>query len=284
MDFTGQFRLDEDSMAINIFQTPIKGLIQGIFKLFISIPYNILPVYGGIFSRLYYNFANCNSQANTNQKLFVQTEPFDKPKIQSDLFKTQKKWSLKYISNRVMKELSHEAIAYSDICQQLTDEMIQELDGKQNDRQKEIKNLRRRVYDALNVMISIGIVVKENKMMKKNSEAQVNLTKQNLIIRKQKLKEQLQIKKASATTQIQQQDTLKKLVELNKMRDVDESEKIRFPFILVKTQLNNVDEDELVLEQNKQMDYLKVFSKNQLDLQLDLTVVQKLFQSEHMIL
>ncbi|CAD8151038.1 unnamed protein product [Paramecium octaurelia] len=183
-----------------------------------------------------------------------------------------------------MKELSQEAIAYSDICQQLTDEMIQELDGKQNDRQKEIKNLRRRVYDALNVMISIGIVVKENKLMKKNSETQVNLTKQNLIIRKQKLKEQLQSKKTSATIQIKQQDSLKKLVELNKMRDVDESEKIRFPFILVKTQLNNVDEDELVLEQNKQMDYLKVFSKNQLDLQFDLNVVQKLFQSEHMIL
>ncbi|CAD8057562.1 unnamed protein product [Paramecium primaurelia] len=183
-----------------------------------------------------------------------------------------------------MKELSHEAIAYSDICQQLTDEMIQDLDGQQNDRQKEIKNLRRRVYDALNVMISIGIVVKENKLMRKNAETQVNLTKQNLIIRKQKLKEQLQIKKASATTQIKQQESLKKLVELNKMRDVDENEKIRFPFILVKTQLNNIDEDELVLEQNKQMDYLKVFSKNQLDLQLDLSVVQKLFQNEHMIL
>ncbi|CAD8151036.1 unnamed protein product [Paramecium octaurelia] len=56
MDFTGQFRLDEDSMALNIFQTPIKGLVQGMFKLFISISYNILPVYGGIFSRLYYNF------------------------------------------------------------------------------------------------------------------------------------------------------------------------------------------------------------------------------------
>ncbi|CAD8165960.1 unnamed protein product [Paramecium pentaurelia] len=271
MDFTGQFRLDEDSMAINIFQTPIKGLVQGMFKFSISISYNILH-------------ANCNSQANTNKKLFVQTQPFDKPKIQSDLIKTQKKWSLKYISNRVMKELSHEAIAYSDICQQLTDEMIYDLDGQQNDRQKEIKNLRRRVYDALNVMISIGIVVKENKLMRKNAETQVNLTKQNLIIRKQKLKEQLQIKKASATTQIKQQESLKKLVELNKMRDVDENEKIRFPFILVKTQLNNIDEDELVLEQNKQMDYLKVFSKNSLDLQLDLSVVQKLFQSEHMIL
>ncbi|CAD8063720.1 unnamed protein product [Paramecium sonneborni] len=183
-----------------------------------------------------------------------------------------------------MMELSHEAMACSDICQQLTDEMIQEFDGQQNDRQKEIKNLRRRVYDALNVMISIGIVVKEKKLMRKNAETQVNLTKQNLIIRKQKLKEQLQIKKASATNKIKEQESLKKLVELNKMRDVDESEKIRFPFIFVKTQLNNSDEDELVLEQNKTMDYLKVFSKNQLDLQFDLFVVQKLFQSEHMIL
>ncbi|CAD8050587.1 unnamed protein product [Paramecium primaurelia] len=183
-----------------------------------------------------------------------------------------------------MMELSNEAMAYSDICQQLTEEMIQEFNGQYNDKQKEIKNLRRRVYDALNVMISIGIVIKEKKLIRKNTETQVNLTKQNLIIRKQNLKEQLQIKKTSATNQIKQQESLKKLVELNKMRDVDESEKIRFPFILVKTQLNNNDEDELVLEQNKSMDYLKVFSKNQLDLQLDLNVVQKLFQIEHMIL
>ncbi|CAD8142726.1 unnamed protein product [Paramecium pentaurelia] len=280
MDFTGQFRLDEDSMAINIFQTPVCLIFSSTFLIL----YYML--WRNIFALIqqFYSEANCNSQATTNKKLFVQIEPFDKPKIQLDPIKSQKKWSLKYISNRVMMELSNEAMAYSDICQQLTEEMIQEFNGQYNDKQKEIKNLRRRVYDALNVMISIGIVIKEKKLIRKNTETQVNLTKQNLIIRKQNLKEQLQIKKTSATNQIKQQESLKKLVELNKMRDVDESEKIRFPFILVKTQLNNQDEDELVLEQNKSMDYLKVFSKNQLDLQLDLNVVQKLFQIEHMIL
>lgn len=35
----------------------------------------------------------------------------------------------------------------------------------------DIKNLRRRVYDALNVMISVGIVIKEKKLMRKNSQS-----------------------------------------------------------------------------------------------------------------
>ncbi|CAD8063722.1 unnamed protein product [Paramecium sonneborni] len=56
MDFTGQFRLDEDSMAINIFQTPVKGQFQGMLLFITSLSYIILPVYGGIFSRLYNKF------------------------------------------------------------------------------------------------------------------------------------------------------------------------------------------------------------------------------------
>lgn len=37
--------------------------------------------------------------------------------------------------------------------------MINEIDNPENN-VREIQNLRRRVYDALNVMISIGLVVK----------------------------------------------------------------------------------------------------------------------------
>ncbi|CAD8050589.1 unnamed protein product [Paramecium primaurelia] len=44
MDFTGQFRLDEDSMAINIFQTPVKGLMQGMFNFLIYFSNIILHV------------------------------------------------------------------------------------------------------------------------------------------------------------------------------------------------------------------------------------------------
>ncbi|CAD8057564.1 unnamed protein product [Paramecium primaurelia] len=56
MDFTGQFRLDEDSMAINIFQTPIKGLVQGMFQILHLHFVQYITCYGGIFSRLYFNF------------------------------------------------------------------------------------------------------------------------------------------------------------------------------------------------------------------------------------
>lgn len=48
--------------------------------------------------------------------------------------------------------------------------MSKEMEGQSNYGLKDIKNLRRRVYDALNVMISVGIVIKEKKMMRKNQE------------------------------------------------------------------------------------------------------------------
>lgn len=52
--------------------------------------------------------------------------------------------------------------------------------------QKEIQNLRRRVYDALNVMISIGLVNKDNKVLTKYRGPTISLSKQNMIKRKVK--------------------------------------------------------------------------------------------------
>jgi len=40
------------------------------------------------------------------------------------------------------------------------------------------------VYDALNVMISIGLVVKNQKLLSKTTDPQINLTKSNLMQRK----------------------------------------------------------------------------------------------------
>ena len=45
------------------------------------------------------------------------------------------------------------------------------MNGHSNYGIKDIKNLKRRVYDALNVMTSVGIVVKEKKMMRKNNDS-----------------------------------------------------------------------------------------------------------------
>ena len=55
--------------------------------------------------------------------------------------------------------------------------MSKEMDGQLDNGLKDIKNLRRRVYDALNVMISVGIVVKDKKLMRKNTQSSVNITK-----------------------------------------------------------------------------------------------------------
>ncbi|CAD8149536.1 unnamed protein product [Paramecium pentaurelia] len=240
------------------------------------------------FWRLYFNLVAklfildlegpCDSQANTNRKLYVQSEPFEISKIQFDSPKTLKKWSLKYISKRVENELQNQTVGYSEICQKLTEEMSKEMDGQLDNGLKDIKNLRRRVYDALNVMISVGIVVKDKKLMRKNTQSSVNITKQNLIIRKQKLKELLLQKKEQLTNSIKKQEALQNLIKFNKEREINEQEKIKFPFLLVKTELKNSDDDELILESHKSMDYLKVLSKNKLQIFGILGIAQQLFQ------
>ncbi|CAD8056991.1 unnamed protein product [Paramecium primaurelia] len=240
------------------------------------------------FWRLYFNLVAklfildlegpCDSQANTNRKLYVQSEPFEISKIQFDSPKTLKKWSLKYISKRVENELQNQTVGYSEICQKLTEEMSKEMDGQLDNGLKDIKNLRRRVYDALNVMISVGIVVKDKKLMRKNTQSSVNITKQNLIIRKQKLKELLLQKKELLTNSIKKQEALQNLIKFNKEREINEQEKIKFPFLLVKTELKNSDDDELILESHKSMDYLKVLSKNKLQIFGILGIAQQLFQ------
>ncbi|CAD8063006.1 unnamed protein product [Paramecium sonneborni] len=154
------------------------------------------------------------------------------------------------------------------------------MEGQSNYGLKDIKNLRRRVYDALNVMISVGIVIKEKKMMRKNQENQVSFTKQNLITRKQKIKELLLQKKQQLTHSIKKQQALQNLIQCNKVREINEQEKIKFPFLLVKTQLTNSEDEELILESHKSMDYLKIQSKNELQIFGILSIAQQLFQNQ----
>ncbi|CAK75859.1 unnamed protein product (macronuclear) [Paramecium tetraurelia] len=283
MDFTGQFRLDEDSLNFNVFQTPVKGTIKGIKSQHLSHELNqlihiqtrtIFGAYTIIWWQIYI-FQILKTPAIL--KLILIRNCF---KCQFNSPKSLKKWSLKYISKRVEKELQNHTVGYSEICQKLTDEMTKEMEGHQDYGLKDVKNLRRRVYDALNVMISVGIVVKEKKLMRKNTKNQVNITKQNLIIRKQKLKELLLQKKEQLTNSIKKQEALQNLIRFNKERQINEQEKIKFPFLLVKTQLTNSEEEELILESHKSMDYLKVLSKNKLQIFGILGIAQQLFQNQ----
>ncbi|CAD8153016.1 unnamed protein product [Paramecium octaurelia] len=283
MDFTGQFRLDEDSLNFNVFQTPVKGTIKGIksqhlhHELIQLIHIQTRTNFGAytIIWWQIYLFQILKTPAILKQILIRNCF-----KIQFNSPKSLKKWSLKYISKRVEKELQNQTVGYSEICQKLTDEMTKEMEGHQDYGLKDVKNLRRRVYDALNVMISVGIVVKEKKMMRKNTQNQVNITKQNLIIRKQKLKELLLQKKEQLTSSIKKHEALQNFIRFNKEREINEQDKIKFPFLLIKTQLTNSEEEELILESHKSMDYLKVLSKNKLQIFGILSIAQQLFQNQ----
>ncbi|CAD8152732.1 unnamed protein product [Paramecium pentaurelia] len=280
MDFTGQFKLDEDSMNFNIFQTPVKGTIRGIKSQ--NLHYDLIQlihiqtrIYFGAYSIIWWqNYLFQMLKVLVILKQILIKNCFQ---IQFNSPKSLKKWSLKYISKRVEKELKNQTIGYQEICQKLTEEMSQEIEGNGL---KDIKNLRRRVYDALNVMISVGIVIKDKKQMRKNTQSQVNLTKQNLIIRKQKLKELLLQKKEQLTNTIKKQEALQNLIRLNKERETNEQEKIKFPFLLIKTQLQNSEKEELILESHKSNNNLKVFSKNKLQIFGILSIAQQMFQNE----
>lgn len=144
---------------------------------------------------------------------------------------------LKVLSTRVREVVKGEGlITYKQVADRLmTEEEVVEAGG-----QKEEKNVRRRVYDALNVLIAAGVLKKQGKYVSWRVEPPRKLTKRSKAVSKQ-LQEQVQDAQARV---IARADTLRDLVRkltllqalmVRNQEAPATSEKLVFPLLLMAT-------------------------------------------------
>lgn len=140
---------------------------------------------------------------------------------------------------------------------------------------KEEQNIKRRVYDALNVLISAGILLKEGKRVRKNDvNKKIKISSKQMSIKA--LRNALVQKKSNLEKKTQQLellsdelDGIKRLIARNKAAPTNKY--ISFPFIIVKpSALPNTE-----IKVNKQADCLKfaLYSNHQFQVYGDLEVV-----------
>ena len=165
---------------------------------------------------------------------------------------------LKEISNKVKEIMKRKG---QTTYKEISDEIVSEIKGKGI---KDEKNIRRRIYDALNVMKSINLFQKEKgskKIMWNYSEGKnyiVPFENNNIFNKKNydkdyydkinDLNNDISIKKKTLKVLSKELNSLKFIIERNKKNNIniDENTKIYFPFLIIEfpKNLNNQNEDE----------------------------------------
>ena len=143
--------------------------------------------------------------------------------------------------------------SYKEVAEQLVKTM--EL-GEDEERTKEEKNVLRRVYDALNVLIASGVVVKQNKRYywKGTSYSDKKQVKETI----QEKKKTLNDKREQLKLLADQYFSVREMFKRNKRHPTDEV--IGMPFIVVATEENS--ENKVNIEFNKaHTDVVLKFSK-----------------------
>lgn len=87
---------------------------------------------------------------------------------ESEKVKVKQLWSLKGLSYQIKELVSQiRETTYKELAQILIQRLQTHLQMLQiNERKKEIQNLKRRVYDSINVMVAIGLLRKEKKKIR----------------------------------------------------------------------------------------------------------------------
>ncbi|XP_067128503.1 transcription factor Dp-2 isoform X2 [Centruroides vittatus] len=140
------------------------------------------------------------------------------------------------------------------------------------------KNIRRRVYDALNVLMAMNIISKEKKEIKwlglpTNSAQECH----NLELEKQKRIERIRLKTQQLQDLILQQIAFKNLVERNKDKEKQQcwplgNSTIQLPFIIVNTSKKTVIDCSI---SNDKMEYLFNFD-NTFEIHDDIEVLKRM--------
>ncbi|CAD8104772.1 unnamed protein product [Paramecium sonneborni] len=177
-----------------------------------------------------------------------------------------------------VKEIVFElkSTSYKDVAERLIQELSKE-EGRllDYDNSKDEQNIKRRVYDALNVMIASKVLRKEGKKVKSDicSELSGKIklqdrdTQKEKLIRKQKL---LKGKKKHLADLLQKWKAANSLIERNKNLKLFSQQFFYFPLLIFYA-------DQKYPKFLKDKKTLKILMKNKIDILSDLDIAKQLF-------
>jgi len=167
---------------------------------------------------------------------------------------------LRHFSMKVCEKVQAKgSTSYNEVADELVNELTDPRCTSPTDQQYDQKNIRRRVYDALNVLMAMNIISKEKKEIRwlglpTNSIQEAN----GLKLDKAKRMERIKAKTQQLQDLLLQQIAFKNLVERNKDREKREgppppNSAIQLPFIIVNTSKKTVIDCSI---SNDKMEYL----------------------------
>ena len=199
------------------------------------------------------------NKSNSHISSISQSENSENITNKKNLISRGNTLGLKEISNKVKEIMKRKG---QTTYKEISDEIVAEIKGKGI---KDEKNIRRRIYDALNVMKSINLFQKDKgtkKIMWNYSEGKNyvipidnNLIKKNCdreyIEKINILNNEISIKQKALKVLSEELSSLKSTIERNKQinMNIDENTKIYFPFLIIEfPRLENYENED---EENK---------------------------------
>merc|ERR1712025_1477602 len=172
---------------------------------------------------------------------------------------------LRHFSMKVCEKVQAKgSTSYNEVADELVSELTDPRCTSPTDQQYDQKNIRRRVYDALNVLMAMNIISKEKKEIRwlglpTNSIQEAN----GLEMDKSKRMERIEAKTTQLHDLILQLIAFKNLVERNKDREKRDgpptpNSAIQLPFIIVNTSKKTVIDCSI---SNDKMEYLFEFDE-----------------------
>lgn len=149
---------------------------------------------------------------------------------------------LRHFSMKVCEKVKEKgSTTYNEVADELVAEEIQSCNQTTETANCDQKNIRRRVYDALNVLMAMNIILKDKKEIRwiglpTSSVQQIDYIKKE----NQKKRERIERKKQELKELILQQISFQSLVERNKQKERNgivptQNSSIQLPFIIVNT-------------------------------------------------
>lgn len=146
---------------------------------------------------------------------------------------------LRHFSMMVCKKVEEKGeTTYNEVADELVKQVLEVRKREEPNGKFDEKNIRRRVYDSINVLLAMDIIAKDKKQISWKglpSTAQHDL--QLLEREEEARKEQVQAKRKALKEILLQQICFRNLVTRNKAREVEQlhAEKVPLPFIVVNT-------------------------------------------------
>lgn len=148
----------------------------------------------------------------------------------------RKEKGLRHFSLKVCEKVQNKGkTSYSEVANELVEEFIDK-DLTSSEQKNEEKNIRRRVYDALNVLMALDIIIKDKKDILWKGFSRMddeNILHQKELLEMNKLRKKQQIDDLLKTEQ-----DLKRVIDLNNSIEYQKSNplsRIELPFILIST-------------------------------------------------